>query len=78
MHAQIPENHWQCECSKSDDPGTNARNTLPVYFPESLCERGLSVIGIQMNKYKIKELNGISRCLDKLSYEWSIIIGILT
>ncbi len=41
MHAQIPENHWQCECSKSDDPGTNAGNTLPVYFPESLCERGL-------------------------------------
>ncbi len=40
MHAHIPENHWQCECSKSDDPGNKCRNTLPVYFPESLCERG--------------------------------------
>ncbi len=39
MHAHIPENHWQCECSKSDDPEQMPEHITRV-FPESLCERG--------------------------------------
>ncbi len=39
MHAQIPENHWQCECSKSDDPGTNAGTHYPCIF-RNLCVKG--------------------------------------
>ncbi len=39
MHAQIPENHWQCECSKSDDPGTNAATHYPCIF-RNLCVKG--------------------------------------
>ncbi len=40
-HAQIPENHRQCEWTKIKRSRDDSRNTLPVYFPESLCERGL-------------------------------------
>ncbi len=40
---QIPENHWQCECSKSDDPGTNAGTHYPCIF------RNLCVKGAQLN-----------------------------
>ncbi len=43
MHAQIPENHWQCECSKSDDPGTNAGTHYPCIF-RNLCVNGAIVI----------------------------------
>ncbi len=39
MHAHIPENHWQCECSKSDDPGTNAGTHYPCIF-RNLCVKG--------------------------------------
>ncbi len=42
MHAQIPENHWQCECSKSDDPGTNAGTHYPCIF-WNLCVKGALV-----------------------------------
>ncbi len=42
MHAQIPENHRQCEWTKIKRSRDDSRNTLPVYFPESLCERGLN------------------------------------
>ncbi len=45
MHAQIPENHWQCECSKSDDPGTNAATHYPCIF-WNLCVKG----AIETNK----------------------------
>ncbi len=41
MHAHIPENHWQCECSKSDDPGTNAGTHYPCIF-RNLCVKGAS------------------------------------
>ncbi len=40
MHAQIPENHRQCEWTKIKRSRDDSRNTLPMYFPESLCERG--------------------------------------
>ncbi len=44
-----------------------------------LARTRLEVLGIQMNKYnKIKELKRIIRCLDNLSYEWSVITSILT
>ncbi len=42
MHAHIPENHWQCECSKSDDPGTNAGTHYPCIF-RNLCVKGALV-----------------------------------
>ncbi len=52
MHAQIPENHWQCECSKSDDPGTNAGTHYPCIF-RNLCVKGA------MDRQQKKELKGI-------------------
>ncbi len=42
MHAHILENHWQCECSKSDDPGTNAGTHYPCIF-RNLCVKGALV-----------------------------------
>ncbi len=38
-HAQIPENHWQCEIRPSRD---KSRDTFSMYFPEWLSERGSS------------------------------------
>ncbi len=40
MHAQIPENHWQCEWTKIRPSWDKSRDTFSVYFPEWLCERG--------------------------------------
>ncbi len=57
MHAQIPENHWQCELTKIRPSRDKCRNTLPVYFPESLCERGLNVLNCAIlghHEYKLK------------------------
>ncbi len=39
-HAQIPENHRQCEWTKIKRSRDDSQNTSPMYFPESLCERG--------------------------------------
>ncbi len=43
MHAQIPENHWQCEWTKIRPSRDKSRDTFYVYFPEWLCERGSTV-----------------------------------
>jgi len=42
VNAQISENYWQCEWTKT----RWSRDTLSVYFLESLCERGLCEIPI--------------------------------
>ncbi len=38
MHAQIPDNHWQCEWTKIRPFRDKSRDTFSVYFPEWLCE----------------------------------------
>ncbi len=52
-HAQIPENHWQCECSKSDDPGTNAGTHYPC-ISRNLCVKGALEMSGKMKRLKRK------------------------
>ncbi len=58
MHAQIPENHWQCECSKSDDPGTNAGTHYPCIF-RNLCVKG--ALEKSTNGNSLKQPNSVEK-----------------
>ncbi len=58
-HAQILENHRQCEWTKIKRSRDDSRNTLPVYFPESLCDEPLS------HSHSGKYMENVSRDLSR-------------
>ncbi len=74
MHAHIPENHWQCECSKSEWSGNKCRNTLPVYFPESLCERGFRETTSVQENVVLANIKALDLCVCGCMYTHAITL----